>query len=176
MGPIETPWSEATLASLYDSAVEAFPRTRKRQHAVDPVKIVGLEWTPFLGLRTLLVRGRAVNEGREYRQLVLFKGVLYHEGGDMEVVADGRSHRFDQLSLDNSEALVRCDCPDFRWRFAYYNHRERSLYGRKPARYTPNGSGPPANPLQMEGMCKHLMKLAQELEQRGIIANALQEQ
>lgn len=169
MEPFRTFLAESTLASLYDSAVAAFPHTRKRQHAVDPVKIEALQWTPFLGLKTLLVRGRAVNEGRQYKTLILFKGVEYlAEGGVPLEVGDGRDYRVRPLSYGESEVLLRCDCPDFNWRFNYYNHLDSSLYGRKRRKYEGKG-GEPANPREMPGQCKHLMKLSTALRDAGIL-------
>ena len=69
---------ESSLTDLYQSAVEAFPGTTKRQHAIDPITVVNLRWTPFIGMKTLLIRGTAHNEDREYNPLILFKKVAYH--------------------------------------------------------------------------------------------------
>ena len=163
---------EATLADLYQSAVDAFPGTTKRQHATEPVRIVDLTWTPFLGVRTLFVKGRSQNEGREYGPMILFKGVQYHDAarpGLVEITAsDGRDYVFEKLRPGGTEVLVRCGCPDFVWRFNYYDHLDRSLYGSKRRKYESAG-GPAANPLGLPGMCKHLMKLAQALDHAGIM-------
>jgi hypothetical protein len=167
----QLPLAEATLASLYDSAVQAFPRTLKRQHAVDPVRIVGLEWTPFLGLRTLLVRGRAVNERREYKPIVLFKGVNYLEEGGVPLVAsDGRLYHLNRLTYDGNEVLVRCSCPDFHWRFNWYDHLDQSLYGRRRGPYEAK-TAVKANPLEMPGMCKHVMKMGMALRDSGLLTS-----
>ena len=52
---------ESTLFDLYKSTVDAFPRTERRQHSVDTIKIIEMNFTPFLGMKTLLVRGLAKN-------------------------------------------------------------------------------------------------------------------
>jgi len=161
--------AESTLVSLYNSAVAAFPNTRFRQHATQPIKIVRIDWTPYLGLKTLFVKGLAQNEGREYTSLILIKNVVYNSNPDVKLVAsDGLLYEFKKPSLTKNEVLIRCNCSDFRWRFSYYNHLDRSLFGRKPKKYESKG-GPPANPLQLEGMCKHLMKLVQALVDSGVI-------
>jgi hypothetical protein len=149
--------NESSANELYQSAVDAFPHTTKRQHAIDPIRIVQLNWTPFVGLKTLLVRGTAVNEGRTYKPIVLFKQVEYGTGIPLRA-SDGRDYLLRPLSAENNDVLLRCDCKDFYWRFNYYDHLDKSLYGRKRSKYESQG-GPPANPLEMPGMCKHLMKM-----------------
>lgn len=162
-------FSEASLEDLYLSAVKAFPGTTKRQHAVDPVVIKKLHWTPFLGLNTLFVKGQAQNEGREYDTIVLFKKVNY-KGNKVTIVAnDGKEYSFDPLSLEETDCQVRCSCPDFRYRFNYYDHLDKSLYGRKAPAYESKGIGPPANPMEYPGMCKHLMKTAKALLEAGVL-------
>lgn len=161
-------FAESSLSDLYDSAVRAFPRTRMRQHAVQPLAVESLRWLPFLGLRTLFVKGEVRNETRHYGPVVLFKNVDY--GGSGVKVRDsyGRDVSFAPLAAEGTDVLVRCDCPDFRWRFAWYNKLDHSLYGSPPRKYVATGSGPPANPLRMEGMCKHLMKIAEALQHAGV--------
>lgn len=166
--------TESTNAELYDSAVQAFPKTRFRQHATDPVKIVRLEWTPYLGVKTLFISSLAQNteKGTEYRPMVLFKGVKFGDPGKglVEIVArDNQPYAFEKLSHNGSEVMVRCDCADFRWRFNYYDWVDRSLYGNKRKEYESKG-GPPANPTESPGMCKHLMKLFTALDHAGVIS------
>jgi hypothetical protein len=161
---------ESSIEDLYASAVRAFPRTTKRQHAVDPVLIEELRWTPFLGVKTLFIKAEARNEDRHYTPMFLFKNVNY-DGREVKIVAsDGLEYSFDKLSLENTDVLLRCNCPDFMWRFNYYNWEDRSLYGNKRGKYESQG-GPPANPLQLPGMCKHLMKAATALRHAGIFTD-----
>ena len=166
---------ESNLQDLYTSTVQAFPRTTKRQHATDLVRIIELNWTPFLGVKTLFIKGIAHSEesGKEYSPMVLFKGVNYHNAKDnqnwIEIVAnDGRHYVFERLSNDN-DVLVRCDCNDFKWRFNYTDHIDTSLYGRVRKKYEANVNPGSANPLEMPGMCKHLIKLVQSLDHAGIL-------
>jgi len=163
---------ESTLYDLHQSAVDAFPRTTKRQHSIDPIKIVQMEWTPFVGVKTLFIKGLAQNSisGKEYNPQILFKNILYNTNADTRIIAsDGLMYEYKKPSVVENDVLVRCSCPDFRWRFAYYNHLDHSLHGRKPAKYNSLGIGPPANPLEMEGMCKHLMKLITALRDADAI-------
>lgn len=162
-------FSEASLSDLYDSAVRAFPRTTKRQHAVDPVIVEELRWTPFLGMKTLFIKAEVRNESRHYSPVILFKNVNYGGNGVRITASDEREYQFNKLSLEGTDVLVRCNCPDFKWRFNYYDHREGVLYGPKRSPYESHG-GPPANPLELPGLCKHLMKVAIALRDAGAIA------
>lgn len=162
---------ESSLAELYQSAVDAFPHTTKRQHVTDSVKIAQLDWMPYLGMKTLFIRGRAVNEGRQYKTIILFKNVIYtnEANGDLAFVAnDGKQYFIKRLSEENTQVLVRCDCPDFHWRFNYFDYLDDSLHGRKRKKYEGKG-GPPANPAELPGMCKHLMKTAMALKDANLI-------
>lgn len=159
---------ETSLQDLYQSAVDAFPNTGLRQHATHPVVITNLRWTPFVGMKTLFIKGLAQNEGKEYNTLVLLKNVNY-TGDQVKITAsDNMEYSFDKLSLENTHALVRCGCPDFHWRFSYYNHLDKSLHGKKRQKYESKGIRPPANPSGLPGMCKHLMQTVHVLQEAGI--------
>lgn len=69
---------ESFLNDLYQSTKTAFPTTRKREHATDPLKINKLIWTPFLGVNTLMIKGLCLfSESKEYNPIIVFKGVKY---------------------------------------------------------------------------------------------------
>ena len=160
-------FTESSLEELYASAVAAFPKTRMRQHAIQPIVVESISWTPYLGLGTLFIKGEVRNETRHYSPLVLFKGVNYGLKEVKITASNGKEYEFGKLSEEQTDCTVRCDCPDFRWRFAWYNKLDRSLFGRAPTKYESNG-GPPANPKQLPGMCKHLIQLATALQHAGI--------
>jgi hypothetical protein len=138
-----------------------------RQHATHPIVIRELRWTPFVGVKTLFIKGLAQNEEREYGPCILFKGVNYQGKAVKITASDGLQYSFDKLSLENTDVLVRCNCPDFFWRFNYYDHLDKSLYGTKRKKYESHG-GPPANPLELPGMCKHIMKMTKVISESGI--------
>lgn len=167
-----TQLDESTLLQLYHSAVKAFPETAFRQHATDTIVIKKLDWIPFKGMKTLFVKGFAQNEGKEYETIILIKKVNYLNEENQGVrlrASDGLYYNFDKIT-EQQNVLVRCNCPDFRWRFSYYNHLETSLFGNKHKAYTSKGKREVANPMQLEGMCKHLMKTVKALSVAGIFA------
>ena len=96
----------------------------------------------------------------------MFKGVGYRESESKNTVklyTKGKIYLVETLSHSRNEVMVRCDCPDFNWRFNHYNHGEQSLYGRKRRKYESKGTGAKANPNDAQGMCKHLIKTVKAL-------------
>jgi hypothetical protein len=166
------PVYESTCSELYDSAVLAFPHTTRRQHVTHTIDITGLNVVPFVGVKTLFLRADVINEGRSYRPMILVKGVEYYKQlmpGVIEITgSDGAQYYLEQPSVMEDDVLLRCGCPDFFWRFNYYDHLDKSLYGRKRKRYEAKLNPGSANPLEMPGMCKHLMKMVQTLNESGL--------
>lgn len=167
---------ESSLLDLYQSTVAAFPNTRKRQHSVNTIRVQEVNFTPFLGMRTLFVRGSVSNEenGHAYTPIILFKNVVYHPQKDQDewielVASDGRNYVLEMLERNVNDILVRCNCQDFYWRFNYFDHEDHSLYGRKRKKYEAAISPGSANPNRMPGMCKHLIKLSAAIREAGIL-------
>lgn len=164
-------WLESSVQDLYQSAVDAFPHTTMRQHAVEPIRITRMAWTPFLGMKTLFIKGHAVNENRHYNPIIVFKKVNYDpkQNAVAFVAADnGQTYHIERLSMDATNVVLRCECKDFFWRFNYYDWLDHSLFGRKRKKYEGLGLWE-ANPMHMPGMCKHLMKLAFHLRNVGLV-------
>lgn len=165
-------FDEKSLTRLYDSAVDAFPNTMKRQYATDPLKVVSLHWTPFVRLKTLFIKGVVESDGNMYDTVLLFKDVDYDVKKNSDKViplmaTDGMTYHFGKISPYENDVLVRCNCNDFHWRWNYYNHLDGNLWGRKRRKYEGHG-GPPANPKRMPGMCKHLIKTAIAMSRAGV--------
>lgn len=163
---------ETSLKDLYDSSVKAFPGTRMRQNATDTVVVDHLDWVAFRGVGTLFVKATVKNEGRKNESIVLFKGVRYREGRGKGVVpvatSDGKTVFLEALSSSVTDVNVRCTCADFMYRFNYYDHVDKSLFGRKRRKYEGLGLWA-ANPLEMPGMCKHLMKTMKALSEAKVL-------
>lgn len=168
----------SSLTTLYQSAVDAFPATKKRQYATNTVKIVRLEWTPYLGMKTLYLKALAQNftgEGKEYQPMMLFKNVHYyqentHNADLLNIKVHDKIYHLKPLSKEKQQVLLRCQCGDFFWRFHHYDHLDKSLYGRNRKKYEAisNRRGP-ANPQELPGMCKHLMSMMYMLQDSKII-------
>jgi len=162
---------ESSLDDLFRSTVSAYPKTQRRQYATDTINIANIVLRPFLGMRTLFVKALAQNEGREYSPIIVFKNVQYHQNQDpnlIKITENGNEYFFESLSMD-TDVILRCNCQDFYWRFNYYDHVDNSLYGRKRAEYEALIRPGTANPQEMPGMCKHLIKLTDAMRDNNII-------
>lgn len=154
--------TESSLSELFQSTVDAFPNTTKRQYATDTINIANITWRPFLGMRTLFVKGLAQNEGKEYSPIIIFKNVQYHENEEpnlIKITEDGNEYFFEPLSMD-TDVILRCPCADFYWRGVHFNSLDKSLYGRDRKKYEAIYNPGSSNPTQSPIMCKHLIKLA----------------
>jgi len=163
--------AESSLAELFQSTVDAFPNTTKRQYATDTINITNVTFRPFLGMRTLFVKALAQNEGKEYSPIIVFKNVQYHQNQNpdlIKITEDGNDHFFEQLSM-NTDVILRCGCADFYWRGVHFNHLDKSLYGRDRKRYEAMYNPGSSNPTQSPIMCKHLIKLADTMRENNII-------
>lgn len=167
--------NESTLKELYKNAIDAFPQTTRRQHATDTIKVVKLDWTPFLGVRTLFLKGLIQNEGKEYNAMMLVKDVKYTEGPGSKIIrilaSNGKEYYLNKISFGNNDVLVRCECADFHWRFKHYNSLDKSLFGRNRKKYEAIYRPNSANPSETAGMCKHLMKLMKILKESSLLVD-----
>lgn len=165
-------FQETNLQNLFHSAVKAFPKTTRRQHAIDEIRIAHINWTPFLGVKTLFVKGLAQNmeNHHEYNPMILFKNVSYQQKKENHVqiqANDGKKYIFEKLK--DNDVLVRCNCEDFKWRFNFTDYEDESLYGKVRKKYEAKYSPGSSNPLEMPGMCKHVMKLMKALTSAGVL-------
>lgn len=158
-------FQESSVEELYSSTEKAFPKTTKRQHAIDLVDIIELNWTPYLGMKTLFVKGLAHSQesNKDYDAVFLIKNVNYNlknisKKDIVEIKSkDGQKISFEKFD-ENSNVLLRCNCQDFLWRWNYTDHKDKSLHGRVRKKYEAIINAGSSNPLEMPGMCKHLIK------------------
>lgn len=165
---------EATLSTFKSNIERGFPNTRKRQFATDPIRISQLKITPFVGTKSLFIKGVANSTGRIYDPMIFFTQVRYQPADTQDnitfVASDGKQYHIIPLSFVDDNAQVRCNCLDFHYRFAWHNAKAGDLYGRPPPKYIrKTTTRPPVNPLGVPGMCKHLLKLVEALEEAGMI-------
>jgi hypothetical protein len=162
---------ESSLGDLDRSASSSVP-TRKRQHSVDTVRLGEIRFVPGEG--NLLVKCFTSGEtGKQYDTQIMLNDVVYSEEqaeGTINFTAmDGEEYFIQPLSAQETQVEVTCNCMDFYWRFALWNHNDGSLLGPKPQPYYKKTDRPPVNPEGAPGMCKHLMKLATGLMENGIV-------
>jgi len=172
---------EVTAPTLVNNAEKGFPYTRKRQHSIDMVEVVDLNWTPLVGVKTLRVVGEVKGEGfrnpefkkTTYKTIIFFKDVKFEESKKGKNIVElkpssGDNVFLEKIDLRSADIKVRCSCPDFRHRFEHFNKRDKALYGN-PRSYTRKTDNyPPVNPKKVNGVCKHLMKMFRGIIDSGV--------
>lgn len=181
--------TEASVRELWSKAIRAFPNTRRRQNVINRVRTETVKWQPFPKLKTILATARVMGERypdkpqKRYRTNVMFRNVTFSETpkkGMLKITSRGSSPRtprgdvfFEKLSFNDS-VRVRCNCPDFRWRFNWECERQSpsALFGPKAPPYTPPNPERyrgPANPSGLPGICKHIMAAGIALHKSGAV-------
>jgi len=166
---------ETSLSELYQSTVDTFPTTSKRQNSIDTVVIENLNWIPFLGVKTLFIKGLVKNEGKKYDSIILIKNMKFEEKEGKNIIkikmSDGKDYYVQKVKIDENDVSVRCNCGDFYWRGNYANSLDKSLYGRKRSKYETKTNRPPVNPGDSPIMCKHLIKMTKILKEANLLKN-----
>ena len=165
---------EATLDQLQRDTIRGFPGTKARQNATHTVQITQKTYTPFEPSHALLVKAVANNQGRVYYPEMFFEEVVYEDEDTPNNVTftgtDGEMHHIQPIQFQRNNTRVKCTCLDFHYRFAQTNARSDSLYGEPPPPYQrKTTTHPPANPMRVPGLCKHLIKLVEDLRRDKIL-------
>lgn len=159
---------DATVPILRQNIQRGFPDTRKRQHATGEVNITNVQYVPIAG--GLQVKSASRSNGNNYNQVIIFSGVKQAPEGATYTGTDGAEHTIEPIALPGSNVKVNCNCLDFHYRFALWNFNDNALAGPKPPLYRRKTTHrPPANPLQVSGVCKHILKLVDALRQNGLV-------
>ena len=165
---------EETYPDLEKNIVWGFPNTKKRQHAIDPIRIVASKLTPYQKSTKLLAVGTANSSGKIYEPKILFLKVSYRRNKDDTTVTftatDNQVYNIIPVDLRENDIKVRCNCLDMYYRFSLWNYNSGALYGRKPPMYRRKTTTyPSVNPNRVPGICKHLIKYMDALQDSGII-------
>ena len=174
--PLIQNMEEASIRDLETNIQRGFPNTRARQHAVAPVQVPIVKLTPYVPSSALLAESQANNQGRRYNPEIFFTKVQFEQEETATNItftgSDNNEYNIVQaIPLTGNEVQVRCNCLDFHYRFSRHNAKNNALYGQPAPPYKrKTDTRPPANPMQVPGMCKHLLALVDELQKMGVVA------
>lgn len=169
-------FEDATIPQLQQSIQVGFPNTTKRQHATNEVRVDSLKYKPARGSGLLdIISTTTSDSGHKYQQQLQLRKVTYEDGdtpnNDTFVGADGQRYSIQPVPLTSTTVGVSCSCADYIMRFAAYNIDNNCHVGPMPPRYVRKTTNrPPANPNHVPGMCKHLLKVVDDLEGYGLLA------
>lgn len=164
----------STVPQLDQNIRTAWPHTKKRQNATGEVTVANVEYIPYIGMKMLHVRSATTSNGHAYNQSLQFLRVEFGSAESDTAATfqanDGSDYHITPVDLTNHNVKVRCNCLDFHFRFANYNNADKSLVGRPPPPYQRKTQDRPSvNPDQVPGLCKHLLKVVETLQQAGVI-------
>lgn len=165
---------ETSLGDMDNYIELGFPDTKKRQHIVNTVNLTGLKLIPFVGMKTLRATGTVSSKGKVYNPNIVFMRVVFEDENTDENItfkaSDGEEYNMLPMKRDEVEIKVRCNCLDYFYRFAHYNNMDGSHQPPKAKKYVrKTDTYPPANPLKVPGVCKHILRLAEYLENTYLI-------
>lgn len=164
---------EATYAELERNTMNFVPASKKRQWVVNPIQVTKMEISPARESQTIIIQAEVNSNGNLYAPKMTFDGVIYEDGDQDNNVSftgsDGEEYHIMPIELNKANCKLACNCLDFYWRFANQNHSAGSLDGNPPGAYQKKTDRAPVNPQNVPGVCKHLLKLAIELKDNGIV-------
>jgi hypothetical protein len=165
---------EMTTYQLDRSTQKAFGNTRASNAGGTSIGNLEFSATADKGKKQLVVKSTVTGPtGKHYTSMIIFKNVTYEAEDTPTNVTiqgqDGKPLHIDPFTTSRSDVQVRCDCMDFYWRFANWNFKQHALSGDKPPPYVKKTDRAPVNPLQKAGTCKHLYKLVQQLQSKGLV-------
>jgi hypothetical protein len=145
-----------------------------RDERASKVKIVNTIFVPAPNSDELQIEGEARTKSNSYQTRIIFENVIFKPDVDRETVSvmgtDGEEYHFNRINSGRSDVKVSCTCLDFYYRFAAFNHRDNALAAEPPKPYSKKTDRAPVNPSEVPGVCKHLIRLVEELEKNNIFA------
>jgi hypothetical protein len=164
---------DSTPRELERNIELAFPNTDRRQHATNEVKIISMKYHQ-LPDNTLKVVTQCRSNGHTYIPVVQFTDVTFEPAAaasNVKVTLEaGREAYVTPIMMGTNNVRVRCGCLDFYHRFAHYNLGDNSLYGGPfPPYQRKTTTRPPANPSRLPGMCRHLLRVFETLQQARMV-------
>lgn len=166
--------SEASYTTLDSNTRSKMPPTDRRENQAHKQQILNMSIVPYTGSNTLLIKSSVRGQTNTYTTHVQFEDVEFVDSGDSNAVeitgSDKQQYFIHPVVLSKNNIKVLCDCLDFRWRFAVANSKANSLYGNVPPPYVKKTDRPPVNPQNTPGVCKHLIKTVETLQDAGLLS------
>jgi hypothetical protein len=168
--------AETSIATLNQNTLSFQPPSNRRQHVVAPIQVKSLLMIPMRGQRDtgdLKIEARVQSGPKQYDCTIMFHDVIYEDQDRPDNISflgpDKTEAHIVPIQLARNNAEVRCTCLDFYFTFSKWNQSDRSLYGDPPPQYTPRTNRAERNPTHKPGLCKHLMKVVQELRNEQVV-------
>jgi hypothetical protein len=170
-------FEDQTIPQLRQSTERGFPNTKKRQHSTGEVQVTNIEYQPAPAQKALQITTITTSNGsgNQHNQMVMLKNATFESMGNGSNASfkavDGKEYYIKPLPVNDTNVNVACDCEDYLMRFAHTNNQNGCHLGPLPPNYVrKTTTRPPANPQNVPGCCKHLLKLLDDLKGYGLLA------
>lgn len=173
---------ERSMGSLMSVTRSSFGPDRENDSR--RVQVKDVEYIPLVEQGMIQVKANTFSSmgGSPYQTIIVLNNMQYineetFDSASPDMLnftsADGTEYYVQSPQNRKSDAKVRCTCEDFRWRFAAYNDGDQSLQGDPPDAYIKTTDRPSVNPSNTPGVCKHLIKLKNEIERENFFRSLL---
>lgn len=166
---------DSTYPELRQDIERGFPHTKKRQKALAEVRIQNIQYLPLRGYDLLrIISATKSNSGSTYKQFIDLRNVNFNAShSDMSTTftaKDGNTITIDPIELNATNVGVNCNCKDYEMRFASFNIKDNSHIGPIPPKYVRKTTDRPSvNPYNVQGVCKHIIKVIEELKKKRLL-------
>lgn len=163
--------TESSILQLSSNTGVFFGADRKNNSK--SISSFPLTFTPMVYSNKLMVESKTSSSlGTKYTTRIEFSDVEFSEPSINTISVegvDGATYSFFPISNRQNDVKLSCNCLDFYYRFSKYNEKDDSLYGGSPPPYVKKTDRPPVNPDKIPGMCKHLLRLSDQLLSIGVL-------
>jgi len=178
--PAPDDFGNLTYVDLWNNIINPVNFSSKmRQYATQPIDITDVKFTAYPKDNqlkcTCVARSESEREGRKYDPVVIFSSVEYADDDNPNnltfMATNNETYNVYPIKMRSSYVKARCTCLDFYYRFALWNWQAGAIYGDKPKPYTrvPGSNRGPVNPNKVPGVCKHIIKFVEELQNNGLV-------
>jgi hypothetical protein len=145
-----------------------------RSDRASDVRVTNTAFIPYINDNYLEVEAETQSKNVKYITRIVFENVVFRDAemkdGAKVISPDGTEYFFKPINRKKAHVKVSCTCLDFYWRFAAFNQRDDALASDPPKPYVKKTDRPPVNPSQVSGVCKHLIRLVDELEKDNVFS------
>lgn len=147
---------------------------RAKQNFANKPKSVKVEYDPDKEMLKIESRIRSSSSLSTYLVKLEIDGISYSMVRDRVHRFRFRDRKLGFIFLneinETNEIRVRCSCPDDYFMWQYPNKLKGSLLGRfKPYVPVPGSNRPPRNPDNVNGVCKHTLRVIEWLVKQRIV-------
>ena len=145
-----------------------------RSKRASDVALTNTVFIPYINDNYLEIESESRTKNGKYISRIVFENVVFKDEGDEKsakiISPDGTEYYFKPINRRKVNVKVSCTCLDFYYRFAAFNQRDDALASDPPDPYVKKTDRPPVNPAKVSGVCKHLIRMVDELEKDNVFS------